>query len=106
EEELELPPAPPEFEKGNASLIEGTIDINIGMEEEPKILKLGSSLTLDEIEAHKKVLKETFEILFTFSYKEMMGITPDMVVHNLVTKPDAKPMKQKSRTHEAKGGFN
>ncbi|KAH9296521.1 hypothetical protein KI387_040109, partial [Taxus chinensis] len=95
EEELELPPAPPEFEEGNASLIEGTIDINIGTEEDPKILKLNSSLTLDEIESHTKVLKEHLKA-FTFSYKEMTGITPDMVVHNLVTKPDAKPMKQNS----------
>ncbi|KAH9303432.1 hypothetical protein KI387_015015, partial [Taxus chinensis] len=48
EGDLELPPAPLEFEEGNASLIEGTIDINIGIEEEPKILKLGSSLFPEE----------------------------------------------------------
>ncbi|KAH9303375.1 hypothetical protein KI387_014958, partial [Taxus chinensis] len=51
-EDLELPPALPEFEEGNASLIEEMIDINIGMEEKLKILKLGSSLTPEEIEIH------------------------------------------------------
>ncbi|KAH9287754.1 hypothetical protein KI387_031871, partial [Taxus chinensis] len=75
EGDLELPPALPEFEEGNASLIKGMIDINIGTEEEPKILKLGSSLTLEEVEIHTQILKE-HQKDFTFSYKEMTGITP------------------------------
>ncbi|KAH9314760.1 hypothetical protein KI387_023387, partial [Taxus chinensis] len=98
---LELPPAPPEFEEGNASLIEETIDINIGTEEEPNILKLGSSLTPEEIEIHTQILKE-HQKAFAFNYKEMTGIAPHVTVHNLVTKPDAKPIKQKSRPMKPK----
>ncbi|KAH9308387.1 hypothetical protein KI387_036298, partial [Taxus chinensis] len=101
EGDLELPPSPPEFEEGNASLIEGTIDINIGMEEEPKILKLGSSLTPEEVEIHTCILKE-HQKYFTFSYKEMTGIAPHIVVHNLITKPDVKPIKKKSRPMKPK----
>ncbi|KAH9321021.1 hypothetical protein KI387_015660, partial [Taxus chinensis] len=74
-EDLELPPAPPEFEEGNASLIEETIDINIGTEDEPKILKLGSSLTPEEIEIHTRILKE-HQKAFAFNYKEMTGVAP------------------------------
>ncbi|KAH9313622.1 hypothetical protein KI387_022249, partial [Taxus chinensis] len=51
-DDIDLPPAPPEFEEGNASLIEETIDVNIGTEDEPRILKLGSSLTPEEVEIH------------------------------------------------------
>ncbi|KAH9293700.1 hypothetical protein KI387_041096, partial [Taxus chinensis] len=100
-EDLELPPAPPEFEEGNTSLIEETIDINIGTEEEPKILKLGSSLTPEEIEIHTRILKE-HQKAFAFNYKEMTGIAPHIAVHNLVTKSDAKPIKQKSRPMKPK----
>ncbi|KAH9311658.1 hypothetical protein KI387_026693, partial [Taxus chinensis] len=57
-DEMELPLAPLEFEEGNASLIEERIDINIGMEDEPRILKLGSSLTPLEVEIHTHILKE------------------------------------------------
>ncbi|KAH9326891.1 hypothetical protein KI387_007069, partial [Taxus chinensis] len=51
-DDIDLPPAPPEFEEGNASLIEETIDVNIGTKNEPRILKLGSSLTPEEVEIH------------------------------------------------------
>ncbi|KAH9317637.1 hypothetical protein KI387_019406, partial [Taxus chinensis] len=57
-DDLDLPPAPPEFEEGNASLIEETIDVNIGTEDEPRILKLGSLLTPEEVEIHTRILKE------------------------------------------------
>ncbi|KAH9293108.1 hypothetical protein KI387_041688, partial [Taxus chinensis] len=87
EGELELPLAPPEFEEDNASLIEGMIDINIAMEEDKKKLKLGSSLTLEEVEIHTNIFKEHLKS-FMFSYKEMIGIDPHVAVQNLVTKSD------------------
>ncbi|KAH9296159.1 hypothetical protein KI387_039747, partial [Taxus chinensis] len=74
-EDLELPPTLPDFEEGNASLIEEIIDINIITEEDLKILKLGSSLTPKEIEIHTRILRE-HQKAFAFNYKEMMGITP------------------------------
>ncbi|KAH9289174.1 hypothetical protein KI387_033291, partial [Taxus chinensis] len=77
EGDLELPPSPPKFEEGNASLIEGKIDINIETEEEPRIMKLGSSLTSKEVEIHTHILKEHLKA-FTFNYTEMMGIDPDV----------------------------
>ncbi|KAH9308841.1 hypothetical protein KI387_036752, partial [Taxus chinensis] len=100
-DDLDLPPALPEFEEGNASLIEETIDINIGTEDEPRILKLGSSLTPEEVEIHTRILKE-HQKAFSFNYKEMTGVAPHITVHNLVTKSDAKPVKQKSRPMKPK----
>ncbi|KAH9296841.1 hypothetical protein KI387_028523, partial [Taxus chinensis] len=81
-DDLDLPPAPLEFEEGNASLIKETIDVNIGMEDEPRILKLGSSLTPEEVEIHTRILKE-HQKEFTFNYKEMTGVAPHIAVHNL-----------------------
>ncbi|KAH9315474.1 hypothetical protein KI387_024101, partial [Taxus chinensis] len=101
EDDLELPPAPPEFEEGNASLIEETIDINIRTKDEPRILKLGSLLTPSEVEIHTRILKE-HQKAFTFNYKEMTGVTPHIVVHNLVTKSDVKLIKQKLRPMKPK----
>ncbi|KAH9303528.1 hypothetical protein KI387_043890 [Taxus chinensis] len=78
-DDLDLPPAPPEFEEGNASLIEETIDVNIGTEDEPRILKLRSLLTPEEVEIHTQVLKE-HQKAFAFNYKEMTGVTPHIAV--------------------------
>ncbi|KAH9327185.1 hypothetical protein KI387_007363 [Taxus chinensis] len=100
-DDLDLPPVPPEFEEGNASLIEEIIDINIRTEDKPRILKLGSSLTPEEVEIHTRILKE-HQKAFIFNYKEMTGVTPHIMVHNLVTKSDAKPVKQKSRPMKPK----
>ncbi|KAH9294274.1 hypothetical protein KI387_040522, partial [Taxus chinensis] len=74
-DDLDLPPASAEFKEGKASLIEETIDVNIGTEDEPRILKLGSSLTPEEVEIHTQVLKE-HQKAFAFNYKEMIGVTP------------------------------
>ncbi|KAH9308861.1 hypothetical protein KI387_036772, partial [Taxus chinensis] len=50
---------------------------------------------------HTQILKK-YQKDFAFNYKEMMGIAPQVVVHNIVTKPDAKPIKQNSRPMKPK----
>ena len=73
-----------------------TEDINIGSEDSPKILKIGTSLSTDEKERLIDFLKQYQEV-FAWTYEDMPGLDPKLVEHRLVLKPDAKPVKQKLR---------
>ncbi|KAH9291085.1 hypothetical protein KI387_044656, partial [Taxus chinensis] len=48
DEYLNLPPDPTRMEDLSKLLVEETIDVNIGTEEDPKIVKLGASLSARE----------------------------------------------------------
>ncbi|KAH9311142.1 hypothetical protein KI387_026177, partial [Taxus chinensis] len=48
DEDLNLPPNPTCMEDLSKLLVEETIDVNIGTEEDPKIVKLGTSLSARE----------------------------------------------------------
>ena len=73
-----------------------TEDVNIGSEDDPKILKIGSSLSSDEKERLIHFLKQHQEV-FAWTYEDMPGLDPKLVEHRLVLKPDFKPIKQKLR---------
>ena len=73
-----------------------TEDINIGSEDDPKILKIGSSLSLEEKERPTHFLKQHEEV-FAWTYEDMTGLDTKLVEHRLVLKPDVKPVKQKLR---------
>ena len=73
-----------------------TEDVNIGSEEDPKILKIGTSLSPEEKERLTKFLKQHEEV-FAWTYEDMPGLDPKLVEHRLVLKPDVKPVKQKLR---------
>ena len=73
-----------------------TEDINIGSEDNPKILKIGFCLSTDEKEKLIDFLKQYQEV-FAWTYEDMPGLDPKLVEHRLVLKPDAKPVKQKLR---------
>ena len=73
-----------------------TEDVNIGSEDDPKILKIGSSLSSDEKERLVYFLKQHQEV-FAWTYEDMPGLDPKLVEHRLVLKPDCKPIKQKLR---------
>ena len=64
-----------------------TEDVNIGSEDDPKILKIGSSLSSDEKERLIHFLKQHQEV-FAWTYEDMPGLDPKLVEHRLVLKPD------------------
>jgi hypothetical protein len=57
-----------------------TIKINLGTLENPKEVKISSTLSSEEQEELTKLLKE-FPKVFTWSYEDMPGINPDIVQH-------------------------
>ncbi|XP_043693111.1 uncharacterized protein LOC122643562 [Telopea speciosissima] len=75
---------------------EDTNLINLGNDQCPRMIKIGSSLNNDETSQMVSLLKE-FEEVFAWSYKDMPGVDPKIVQHRLPTYPDSSPVKQKLR---------
>ena len=73
-----------------------TIKINLGTLENPKEVKIGSTLSSEEQKELTKLLKE-FPKVFTWSYKDMPKIDPDIVQHRISTLLEVKSVKQKLR---------
>ena len=71
-----------------------TIKINLGSLENPKEVKIGSTLSSEEQEGLTKLLKE-FPKVFAWSYEDMPGINYDIVQHHILTLLEVKPIKQK-----------
>jgi hypothetical protein len=82
------------FYEGNLSNISPTIPLDISIK--PGIVEnvhIGASCSPDEIVTYKSLFKE-FRDVFTWSYEEIMGIDPDIVIHEIKTYPDAKSIRQ------------
>jgi hypothetical protein len=80
------------FVEGNLSNISPMIPIDISIK--PGIIEnvhIGASCSSDEIITYTSLFKE-FHDIFTWSYEEMPGIDPAIVVHEINTYPDAKPI--------------
>jgi hypothetical protein len=83
------------FSEGNLSNILPTIPLDISVK--PRIVKnvhIGASCSSDEIITYTSLFKE-FRDIFAWSYEEMSGIDPEIVIHEIKTYPDAKPIRQR-----------
>lgn len=77
--------------------ISSTVPIDISIK--PGIIEnicIGASCTSDEISTYKALFQE-FHDIFAWSYEEMPGIDPNIVIHEIKTYPDAKPIRQRLR---------
>jgi hypothetical protein len=82
------------FSKRNLSNILPTIPIDISVK--PGIIEnvhIGASCSPDEIVTYTSMFKE-FCNIFSWSYEEMSGIDPAIVVHEIKAYPGAKPVQQ------------
>jgi hypothetical protein len=82
------------FSEGNISNISPTIPLDICIK--PGIVEnvhIGSSCSPNEIITYTSLFKESCDV-FAWSYEEMSGIDPDIVIHEIKTYPDAKPVRQ------------
>jgi hypothetical protein len=85
------------FSKGKLSNISPTIPLDISVK--PGIVEnvhIEASCTSDEIVTYTSLFKE-FHDIFSWSYEEMSGIDPEIVIHETKTYPDAKPVRQRLR---------
>jgi hypothetical protein len=85
------------FAEGNLSNISPMIPIDISVK--PGIVEnvhIGASCSPAEIVTYTSLFKE-FRDIFAWSYEEMSGIDPAIVVHEIKTYPGAKPVRQRLR---------
>jgi hypothetical protein len=55
---------------------------------------VGADCSPEEIRTYTELFKEFCDV-FSWSYEEMPGIDPRIVEHEIMTYPDAKPVRQK-----------
>jgi len=73
--------------------------INLGTEEDKKEVRIEASLDLTVKKRIIKLLKEYVDV-FAWSYRDILGLDTNIVVHRLPLKPECMPVKQKlRRTH-------
>jgi hypothetical protein len=85
------------FSEGNLRNISPTIPLDISVK--PGIVEnvhIGASCSPDEIVTYTSLFKE-FRDIFAWSYEEMLGIDPEIVIHEIKTYPDTKPVRQHLR---------
>ena len=71
-----------------------TQSINLGIDNEPKMVQIGNTSTFYKKDTLVTLLKE-FKEVFAWSYKDMPRINIDIVQHCIPTNSTMKPVKQK-----------
>ncbi|MEJ1447938.1 hypothetical protein, partial [Escherichia coli] len=61
-----------------------------------KVISLGGDLSEQEVDSILVVLKKNIGI-FAWGPYDVGGVLPDLIMHHLAVKPEAKPKKQKLR---------
>ena len=69
-------------------------EVNIGMEEKPKLAKIGDYWDDETIGKVAELLTE-YQDLFPIKFSELKEITWDLGVMRITLKPDACPVKQR-----------
>ena len=74
------------------SIKEETQPINLGTNDEPKMIQVGNTLTTSKKDALVAMLTE-FKEVFAWSYEDMPRIDTNIVQHCIPTNPTMKPIK-------------
>ena len=86
-----------ELKQGHLEPIkEETQPINLGTDDEPKIIQVGNTLTTSKRDALVALLTK-FKEVFGWSYEDMPGIDTYIIPHYIPIDPTMKPIKQKLR---------
>jgi hypothetical protein len=71
-------------------------ECNIGMEEEPKFVRLSRSLTREQRAEYAELLRE-FSDVFAWTYEDLKTYDTTVIEHKIPLKEEAKPFRQKLR---------
>jgi ribonuclease HI len=74
----------------------GTSECNIGTQEEPKFVKLSSSLTQEQRAKYTELLREFVDV-FAWTYEDLKTYDTSVIEHKIPLKEEAKPFRQKLR---------
>jgi ribonuclease HI len=73
-----------------------TVECNIGTQEEPKFVKLSSSLTREHRAEYTELLRE-FADVFAWTYEDLKTYDTSVIEHKIPLKEEAKPFRKKLR---------
>ena len=80
-------------EERKVTLVSGnTKSVDFGTSDQPRELKIGSSLSLNESSILINLLRSYLDV-FAWSYEDMPGLDPSIVQHHLPIPPHARPVK-------------
>ena len=86
-----------ELKQGHVERIkEETQPVNLRIDDEPKMIQVGNTLTSSEKDALVALLTK-FKEVFAWSYEDMPRIDTNIVQQYIPTDPTMKPVKQKLR---------
>ncbi|KAL0405179.1 UNVERIFIED_CONTAM: hypothetical protein Slati_3831800 [Sesamum latifolium] len=100
-EEEDAEDAPIQLKEGVKATVDELKEVNLCYIEDPRPIYTCASLTQEEEGAYIALLHE-FKDVFAWSYKEMPGLDPKVVVHHLSVKKGARPIKQDKRRFRPK----
>jgi hypothetical protein len=72
------------------------IEINIGTEEVPRMIKIGKGTTKKERKELISLVRE-YRDVFAFTYDELKAYKEDVFQHTIPLKDDTRPFRQKLR---------
>ncbi|KAM2064856.1 hypothetical protein ACFX16_028201 [Malus domestica] len=98
--EEDVTTAPPQLEDWGQATVDDLKELNLGTKEESKPIFVSALLSADETEEYYQLLLE-YKNVFAWTYKEMPGLDPVIVVHHLGVKPGAGPIKQMQRQYRS-----
>ena len=81
------------FEQRDPPTEDKVIQIDVGDQKHPKLISISESLLPTEKQDLIALIKEYIDAL-PWSYEDMSGLNPQVAMHHLNIKPDAKPVKQ------------
>jgi ribonuclease HI len=73
-----------------------TTECNIGSQEEPRFVKLSSSLTSEQRAEYTELLRE-FADVFAWTYEDLKTYDTSVIEHKIPLKEEARPFRQKLR---------
>lgn len=82
------------FQERFSILIEPTQLVNIGSQETPHIIHVAQSLSAEELKYFTHLFLEK-KINFAWTYSDMSGLDPDLIMHHLSITLGVKLVKQK-----------
>jgi hypothetical protein len=71
-------------------------ECNLGTEEDPKCVKLPSSLSKEKRDEYIKLFKELYDV-FSWTYEDLRTYDTNFMEHKVPLKEDTKPFKKKIR---------
>ena len=88
--------APQEFEDGRQATVDELKELNLGTNEDPRPIYVSMLLSPSEEKSYFELLLN-YKDVFSWSYKEMLGLDPKVAVHQLMVKHDVRLIKQAQR---------